>query len=181
MKQLFLYILFFVVACPVFSQSAEKQRDDTRGYIVKVGDTAPDFTIKYLDGKTEKLSDLWGKVVMLQFTASWCGVCRKEMPHIESEIWQKHKSNPDFALLGISYKENEETTKNFAQKIKISYPLTLDESGEIFHKYATKNAGVTRNIIINREGKIIFLTRLFDETEFKQMVDVIKKELDKKN
>lgn len=53
---------------------------DSTGYIVKVGEPAPDFTITLTDGKQMKLSELSGKVVMLQFTASWCGVCRKEMP-----------------------------------------------------------------------------------------------------
>ena len=42
---------------------------------------------------------------MLQFTASWCGVCRKEMPFIEKDIWQKHKSDPDFMLMGIDRDE----------------------------------------------------------------------------
>ena len=74
---------------------------DSTGYIVRVGETAPDFTITLTDGKQVSLSSLRGKVVMLQFTASWCGVCRKEMPFIEKDIWLKHKDNTDFALIGI--------------------------------------------------------------------------------
>jgi len=66
---------------------------------------APDFTVKLTDGKSITLSELRGKVVMLQFTASWCGVCRKEMPFIEKDIWLKHKSNPDFMLIGIDRDE----------------------------------------------------------------------------
>ena len=62
---------------------------DSTGYIVKVGEMAPDFTVKLTDGKSITLSELRGKVVMLQFTASWCGVCRKEMPFIEKDIWLK--------------------------------------------------------------------------------------------
>lgn len=64
---------------------------DSTGYIVRVGEMAPDFTITLTDGKQVSLSSLRGKVVMLQFTASWCGVCRKEMPFIEKDIWLKHK------------------------------------------------------------------------------------------
>ena len=64
-------------------------KQDDRGYIVKVGEQAPDITITYTDGTTKKLSDFRGKVVMLQFTASWCGVCRREMSFIEKDIWQK--------------------------------------------------------------------------------------------
>ena len=56
----------------------KKVYDD--GYLVRVGDKAPDFTIREDGGKTYRLSDLKGKVVMLQFTASWCSVCRTEMP-----------------------------------------------------------------------------------------------------
>jgi peroxiredoxin len=146
---------------------------DTRGYIVKTGDKAPDFTIRYVDGTTAQLSDLQGKVVMLQFTASWCGVCRKEMPHIERDIWQSYKDRPDFALIGIDYKESADTVRWFADVIPITYPLTLDESGEAFHLYAAQDAGVTRNVIIDRQGTIVFLTRLYDEQEFAEMLRVI--------
>jgi len=112
---------------------------------------------------------------MIQFTASWCGVCRKEMPHIEKDIWQKHKDNSNFALIGVDYKESHEKTSAFAEKIKVTYPLTLDETGERFHLFATKEAGVTRNIIIDKTGKIVFLTRLYDEKEFTEMKKVIDK------
>ena len=69
--------------------TASQPVPDAAGYIVKVGDTAPDFEMKLTDGRKVKLSELKGKVVMLQFTASWCGVCRKEMPFIEKDIWLK--------------------------------------------------------------------------------------------
>ena len=70
------------------------------GYFVKIGNQAPDFTIKEAGGKTYRLSDLKGKVVMLQFTASWCSVCRTEMPFIEKEIWLEKKS-AGLVVLGI--------------------------------------------------------------------------------
>ena len=138
-------------------------------HIVKIGDLAPEFTLRYLDDKTQKLSDLRGKVIMLQFTASWCSVCRKEMPHIENEIWKKHKNNQNFVLVGIDFKENEELIKKFIHSIRITYPLLLDTSGAIFEQYAEKGAGVTRNIIIDKNGKIAFLTRLYEPKEFKEM------------
>lgn len=115
---------------------------DDRGYIVKVGEKAPDITITYTDGTTKKLSDFRGKVVMLQFTASWCGVCRKEMPFIERDIWQKHKDHPQFALLGIDLKEDAATTEQFALATKVTYPLTLDPEGEAFYSFAAHSTDI---------------------------------------
>jgi peroxiredoxin len=148
-----------------------------RGYLVKVGDMAPDFEIQNRDGTTTNLSDLRGKVVMLQFTASWCNVCINEMPYIETDIWQKYKDRDDFALMGIAYKEGYDKIRTFAVKAKVTYPIVPDKSGECFHKYAEQNAGVTRNIIVDKSGKIIFLTRLFDKKQFTMMKKIIDKEL----
>jgi len=154
------------------------QEPDSRGYKVKVGQLAPGFSVKLTDGKKVELSQFLGKVVMLQFTASWCGVCRKEMPHIEKEIWQKHKEN-DFVLIGLDRDEPINKAVNLIAATKITYPLALDEGAHIFTKYANKESGVTRNVIINRKGEIIFLTRLFNKEEFDEMKNVIEIELAK--
>ena len=159
--------------------ATEAVQADERGYIVKVGDQVPDFDLMMMDGTTLNIKELQGKVVMLQFTASWCGVCRKEMPHIESEIWQKLKDHPEFALYGIDLKETPEVTADFAKAIPVTYPLTLDPEGERFALFCDKGAGVTRNIILDRTGKIIMLTRLYDEAEFASMVKLINDELAK--
>ena len=151
------------------SVSTESTEGEDRGYIVEVGDMAPDFTFTTTTGETIKLSDLRGKVVMLQFTASWCSVCRKEMPFIEKDIWQKHKDNPHFALFGIDRDEPLETVKEFAVQTGITYPLALDPGADFFALYANRQAGITRNIIVNRDGRIVMLTRLYDEEEFAAM------------
>jgi peroxiredoxin len=148
-----------------------------RGYIVKVGDMAPDFEIQNRDGTTSNLSDLRGKVVMLQFTASWCNICINEMSYIETDIWQKYKERDDFALIGVAYKEGYDKIHTFAVKTKVTYPIVSDKLGECFHKYAEKNAGVARNIIVDKLGKIIFLTRLFNKKQFTLMKKIIDKEL----
>ena len=157
----------------MFLGISTQNKQDNRGYIVKVGDQAPDITITYTDGTTKKLSDFRGKVVMLQFTASWCGVCRKEMPFIEKDIWEKHKNNPKFTLIGIDLQESKEKTTQFAKDLKITYPLTLDLEGKSFYSFAAQGAGVTRNIIIDPFGKIVFMTRLFEQKEFEEMCQVI--------
>ncbi|MGQ1890762.1 peroxiredoxin family protein [Thermophagus sp. OGC60D27] len=154
-----------------FHLSAQEHKDN-RGYIVKTGDEAPLFEATLANGETFRLKDYRGKVVMLQFTASWCGVCRKEMPHIEKEIWQKHKDN-GLVVIGIDRDEPLETVKKFAKETGISYPLALDPGAKIFSLYAEKKAGITRNVLIDPQGKIVFLTRLFNPEEFQALVQKI--------
>ena len=116
MKTFFITWIFLLISLFGFSQN------DERGYIVKIGEMAPDITITYTDGTQKKLSDFRGKIVMLQFTASWCGVCREEMPHIEKEIWQKHRNHSDFALIGIDLKESREQTIKYAKEMQPGKP-----------------------------------------------------------
>lgn len=172
-----IFLLSILIFSNINAQPASKA--DDRGYIVKIGEQAPDFTIREAGGKTYKLSDLRGKVVMLQFTASWCSVCRTEMPFIEKEIWLE-KKNAGLAVIGIDRDEPEATVIKFRNDMKVTYPLALDPGADIFGLFALKEAGVTRNVIIDRNGKIIFLTRLYDREEFDDMKKVIFAELAKK-
>ncbi|MDR2414240.1 MAG: TlpA family protein disulfide reductase [Odoribacteraceae bacterium] len=169
--------MMFLIALAVTGWRATAQ-DDDRGYVVKVGDAAPAIELLFLDGTRQRLEETRGKVVMLQFTASWCGVCRQEMPHIERDIWQKHKEDPRFALYGIDLKESMEVTGQFAREMKITYPLLLDPEGKAFYSVAARGAGVTRNVIIDKKGKIAFLTRLYDKKEFAEMIAVIERLLE---
>ncbi len=156
----------------VFSQDEYPYVDD-KGFIIQIGQQAPDFKIVYANGKISvNLSDLKGELVLLQFTASWCSVCRKEMPHIEKEIWQAYKSK-GIHVIGIDRKEHIRTVQEFAKTMKITYPLALDLDDEIYTLYAHPNSGVTRNVLIDKTGKIVFLTRLYNKKEFKELVSKI--------
>ncbi len=151
-----------IVFLPVYLLAQEA---DKRGYIVELGQTCPDFELTLQDGTKTSLTELNGKIVMLQFTASWCGVCRREIPHIEKDIWQKYKDQ-GLVLIGVDRGEPLEKVKAFAETMKITYPLALDEDESVFQKFALPKAGVTRNILIDRKGEIVYLTRLFNEEEF---------------
>lgn len=165
-----LIVLLCVAGYVGYYYTAGESEPGDRGYIVQVGDEAPDFEVELTDGRTVRLSDLRGRVVLLQFTASWCSVCRQEMPHIEREIWQKYQSSDDFFLMGLDYDEPLETAVRFAEAMEITYPLGLDAGAAVFRKYALPDAGVTRNVLIGRDGRIVMLTRLFDEAEFARLV-----------
>ena len=167
---LFLATIFaFSIACGT--------NEDNRGYKVKVGDSCPDFSMELLDGTTITNKLLLGKVSVIQFTASWCGVCRKEMPHLETQVWQQFKDK-DFILLGVDLKESKEKTTTFIEEMQVTYPVALDTNGEVFEQFTLPKAGVTRNIVLDRNGKIVYLTRLFNQVEFNQMIKVIRKELE---
>lgn len=172
MKNIFLFLA--VLLC----LSLSAQEIDERGYIVKVGEQAPDFDFQLLSGERINNERLKGKVVVLQFTGSWCSVCRKEMPDLEAEVWQRFKDD-DFLLIGLDLREDEATAKEFAAAMGVTYPMTSDIEGNLFHLFAGPKQGVTRNIVLDKTGKIIFLTRLYEREEFEEMILVIDDELKK--
>ena len=166
---------------PVEQESAQPVVENTvaeptvyeHEYIVKVGDVAPDFTLQMTDGSTFTLSEQRGKVVMLQFTAGWCGICRDEMPHIEREIWLPNKDNKDFVLVGIDREEALEDILPFIEGVGTTYPIAMDTNAYVFAQYALRESGITRNVLIDRDGKIVMLTRKFKSEEFAALVEKI--------
>lgn len=172
-KSLLLFLFLFVICFGAVAQEKDGVMVYDNEYLVKVGDVAPDFTLELTDGSSFTLSEQRGKVVMLQFTAGWCGVCRKEMPFIESDIWQRHKNNDNFVLLGIDREETKEQIDAFIKKVGTTYPIAMDVNADVFAKYALRNSGITRNILIDKDGKIVMLTRLFNEEEFNSLVERI--------
>lgn len=166
----FLLVLLFSTA--LHHAMAQTPNPDSRGYIVEVGDAVPPFALTDLEGNRYSSTSLLGSTYILQFTASWCGVCRAEMPHLESDVWQAFKDRP-FTLLGVDLDEPEDKVASFAQKMKVTYPMCPDENGTLFYSIAAPKAGVTRNVVVDKEGKIAMLTRLFDKTEFAEMIELV--------
>ncbi len=170
----FVSLFCFSIFLFLFSCTQEHKEQSNRGYHVKVGDKVENIVFNLTDSTTISLDNLKNKVVVLQFTASWCSVCRKEMPFLESEVWQKYKNN-DFVLIGVDYDEPIYKAIAFKDKMNITYPMALDPGGEIFFKFSNKGSGVTRNVIIGKDRKIAYLTRLFDREEFDSMKAAIDK------
>ena len=160
-------------AQPVVENTVAEPTVYEHEYIVKVGDVAPDFTLQMTDGSTFTLSEQRGKVVMLQFTAGWCGICRDEMPHIEREIWLPNKDNQDFVLVGIDREEALEDILPFIEGVGTTYPIAMDTNADVFEQYALRESGITRNVLIDRDGKIVMLTRKFKSEEFAALVEKI--------
>ena len=167
-------ILIAALALLPFSTLGQPTTPDPRGFVVKVGDAVPDFTLTDLDGTEYSRESLLGTPYVLQFTASWCSVCRAEMPHLEAEVWQAYKDREGgFVLLGVDYDEPQTQVRAFAEQMRVTYPMCPDDAGAVFHSIAAKKSGVTRNVVVDRQGNIAMLTRLFDETEFQTMVELL--------
>jgi len=166
------YLLLFVVL-HFGSQLRAQNANDDRGYLVKVGEQAPDdFKLVLTNGKATSLKELRGKVVVLQFTASWCSVCRTEMPHLETDVWKAYQ-NKNVVLIGVDRDEPMNIVQKYHKDMGITYPLALDPGEDIFSRFADKKSGVTRNVVIDPTGKIVYLTRLYDTEEFSAMLKVI--------
>ncbi len=165
----YLLSIIFITFSSIFAQ----QQADSVGFYVKIGDPSPEFTLTFANGDSTSFAELKGNVIMLQFTASWCSVCQQEIPYIEKDIVQNLKCD-NLVVIGIDMDEPAEKVIKFANDMKITYPLALDPGAEIFGLFADKNSGVTRNVIIDKKGKIVHLTRLFNMEEFSTMVEKIK-------
>src|ERR1700682_5171388 len=97
---------------------------------------APDFTVKGIDGKTHSLSDYRGKVVVLNFWATWCIPCRAEMPDLEHEA-RLHRSDP-VAVVGMDWKEPGGPVQEFTRGLGVTYPILLDAVGRVYEAYCVR-------------------------------------------
>lgn len=122
---------------------------------VKQGELAPDFVFEgMLNGSgltAGKLSDLRGKVVLLNFWASWCVYCDKEMASLQALAETFHDKN--FVLLGINDGEGQDTARNYVEGKNLTFPMVLDPSKNVAQKYRIRSIPTT--FLLNKEGVIV--------------------------
>lgn len=165
MKNLLLSVIFFML-----TGSLPAQDEFT---LVKTGDAAPDFTFETAPGKTVKLSDLKGKVVWINFFATWCGPCRAELPHLQKEVYNKLKSDKNFQLIILGREHSWEEITKFKNDQKFDMPFSPDPGRKVFSLYAKQN--IPRNFIIDKDGKIVVSSTGFNEKEFAEIVEKVEK------
>jgi peroxiredoxin len=144
---------------------------------VKVGDTVPSFSATTLDGKTIGANTFKGKVVLLNFWATWCAPCREEMPRLEKEIWEKYKGSDNFEMIAIGREETDASIGEYRKKLRYSFPMAPDPQRAIYSKFA--NAGIPRNYVIGPDGKIIYASVGYVPRDFEKMARIISMELGK--
>jgi peroxiredoxin len=152
---------------------ASAQIDTTT--LTRIGDKAPIFTCKTIDGKTIDISKLQGKIIMINFFATWCGPCILELPLLQKNIWDKYKDNRDFELIILGRQHTEKEVSDFVKTKKFTMPFAPDPNREIYKLYATQF--IPRNIIIGKDGKIIFQSMGYTEEEFKKIEDFLAEKL----
>ena len=147
----------------------------TAGATPRVGDGAPDFQLTTLDGKKVRLSSLRGKVVVLNFFATWCPTCIQELPHLESQVWQGLKAHKDLEVLVVGREETAEKLNAFRKKAHLTIPMAPDPKREVYRLYAEKT--IPRTFVINRQGKIVHAVEDYNEATFQELLTRINGEL----
>ena len=147
-----------------------------KGTLVKVGDMAPEFEVKMFDGKMVKIKELKGKVVLINFWATWCGPCRQELTRVQKEIVDRFDGK-DFVFLAISREDTYEQVKQFREQNGYAFPMGLDANREVFSKFAT--ASIPRNFIVGKEGKILYSSIGYSTESFAELIQKLETFLEK--
>ena len=130
-------------------KSDEKPSQQVNESEVTDEETAPDFTIDLIDGGKFTLSEQEGKVVFINFWATWCSPCVKEMPAIE-KLHQEY--GDEVSIVGIDVGDNKETVASFMKEQGYTYPVACDLTGNVVDKYPTD--GIPYSVIVGKDGKI---------------------------
>jgi len=138
---------------------------------LKPAKAAKDFTLPDLDGKPHKLSDYRGKVVLVNFWATWCPPCRREMPSME-RLSQRLKDQP-FVILGINQQEDPERVFVFTAQVDPSpnFPILFDPNSKIANAWGV--LGLPASFILDQQGRVVYRAmggREFDHPEIEQAI-----------
>ena len=169
-------LLAMLIIWPVAPAKAQNRPTPEQATLVKDGQKAPAFEVEMFDGSVVKLADLKGKVVLLNFWATWCPPCRAELARVEKDIIERFKGQ-DFVFLPVSRGEKRETVAAFREKMGYSFPMGLDTDGRVYNEYAVTY--IPRNFLIDKEGKVVKASVGYDEAEFAELVKLIEETIKK--
>lgn len=145
---------------PLFSD------DYAESTLTKEGQKAPEFSVSSLDGREFSNSSLEGRVVLLNFFATWCGPCMAELPEVEKQIWHEFRKE-GLIVLAVGREHTAQELLKFNQKKKFSFFIAADPERKIYGKFATKY--IPRTYLIDRDGTIVYQSIGYEPEEFQKL------------
>ncbi len=167
MKRVFVFVVSLLVLGSLARVNAQEKET-----LVKVGDDVPEFVVEMFDGQKINIKDLKGKIVLINFWATWCPPCQEELKRVQKEILDRFKGK-DFVFLAISREESKEQVKKFRERNGYTFPMGLDPERKIYSKFAT--ATIPRNFIIDKKGKIVEIEVGYTKEAFAKMIEKLEK------
>lgn len=158
------YLLNFFAVCALASAS-----------LIAHADAAPDFTLPSSNGDNVRLAEQRGQVVMLNFWASWCGPCRKEMPLLDA-MYQRY-SSAGFVLYGVNVEEDNTDAKKLLKELGVTFPVLFDTESKASSLYNVDAMPTT--VLIDKKGQIRFVNRGYkagDENKYRDQIRELIKE-----
>lgn len=135
---------------------------------------APDFTLRTMNGPNMRLAEQRGRVVMVNFWATWCGPCRQEMPHL-NRLYEKYRAS-GFVLMGVNVDDDTRNAADVAAKLGLKFPVLLDTDKGVSKLYDLSTMPST--VLIDRDGKVRYVHRGYlsgyEDTYDRQIRELLK-------
>ena len=162
--------IMLLAVSPSVAQAQDQSAEIAKTTLINKGDKAPDFTVEMVDGSKVQLSKLKGKVVVVNFWATWCPHCREELKQVQKQLIDRFKGK-DFLFLPISRGEKKSVVEAFRKKNNYTFPMGLDPEQSIYKLYASNY--IPRNFVVGKDGKVIYVSVGYTPEEFTEMIKVI--------
>ncbi|MED1204920.1 thiol-disulfide oxidoreductase ResA [Heyndrickxia acidicola] len=167
-RSLILLVLLGAVGYTLYSNLTKASQGE-----IHVGQTAPDFVLKDMNGKTHQLSHYRGKGVFLNFWGTWCDPCKREMPYMNDLYEEYHKKGVE--ILAVHVKDTRYLVENFIKQYGLQFPVMIDKDGDVQNEYGIDP--LPESLLIGPDGrvkKIIIGNQNLKEKDFRSLFDSIK-------
>ncbi|MBA4601187.1 thiol-disulfide oxidoreductase ResA [Thermoactinomyces mirandus] len=144
-RRILFLVLLGLIGYALYQTVAQDKKN-----LVEAGEKAPNFELSTLDGKTVKLSDFKGRVILLNFWGTWCEPCRTEMPALQKAYENYHKE--DFVVLAVNIAETDVAVSSFADQYGLTFPVLLDRNRDVTRLYQV--GPIPSTFFIDKDGKI---------------------------